>query len=183
MIKVLSNLKIGLYHKIIFTLLLELSALMGHESFNTTAIYTKSSAEKLEKIRAILDETDEPTDDDEVSDEEGSTSAEDEDEDDVKAATKGRKVSAQADGFAVLDLPEAKGRENLAKALGKQVAAGKQTLEGARELLKASPKGSRLGDAMAGRDINPGNHAGDAQPSNSLLAAAERYKANLAAKR
>ncbi|BBE74355.1 S49 family peptidase [Oharaeibacter diazotrophicus] len=85
--------------------------------------------------------------------------------------------SGGADGFAVLDLPEAKGREQLAGQLGRKVAAGKISVDEARDLLAAAPKASGLREAMAGRDtpIGPG---GAGKPGAATLA--DSMKATLA---
>lgn len=111
---------------------------------------------------------------------EGEAAEGDEEEDPEKEpatarAQKGKKTAQTGPtaGFAVLDLPDAKGREALARSLAKKVAAGSLTLADAKDLLATAPKGNRFGDTMAGRDINPGSSGGGDRKS-ALSAAVDR---------
>jgi len=63
---------------------------------------------------------------------------------------------------AVLDLPEAKGREKLARKLA--FTPG-MTVKQAKDLLSASPKGETLADRMRGRDPNLSAEGGQVAPA------------------
>ncbi|MBX6427156.1 MAG: S49 family peptidase [Variibacter sp.] len=129
-------------------------------------------AEKLEKIRQILDGEGDDTpgkDDEEETEEEPEPAA---------AATANPR---QADAWAVLDLPEAKGREGLAKSLARKVAEGRLTVQEAKSMLAAAPRASRLDEAMAGRDVHLG--AGDPGKADGLAAAVDRLIARQKAAR
>lgn len=132
-------------------------------------------------------------DPDEAGDEEENAEGGDDEEEQPEAAAdedgdgeddENKEPEAKASGsnaaFALLGCTEAKGREGLAKELGRKVAAKKMTYGEARRLLGAAPKASRLGDAMAGRDRNPGRDDGKA--AGSLGAAVDRLNARRQAK-
>lgn len=131
--------------------------------------------DKLAKIKSILD-GEEDKDEDEGDGTEASAADEDTDKDGDAAAKGGRKTSA-SDGFAVLDLPEAKGREELAKSLARKVGAGALSLKDAKDLLAAAPKASRLSEAMAGKDHNPGPGDAGTADGAGLSAAVDRLNA------
>ncbi len=126
----------------------------------------KSRAEEDEEEKDATtseDQTDDETESEEDEDEK--EAAEDEkddeaegDEDDKEAAGRASRVAA---GFALVKSPEAKGREKLAAELGEDVAAGRMSAKRAKALLAAAPKASRLGDVMAGKDVNPGPSGGE----------------------
>lgn len=82
------------------------------------------------------------------------------------------KATGSNAGFALLGCAEAKGRDGLAKELGRKVAAKTMTYGEAKRLLGSAPKASRLGDAMAGRDRNPGRDGSAAK--GGLGAAVDR---------
>ncbi|MFC3693410.1 S49 family peptidase [Chenggangzhangella methanolivorans] len=140
---------------------------------------TKSAADdKLGRIKAILDEEDEDKDDEEAS-------TEDDDETEAKANAKAGRGKAKASAstgvaavMAVFDLPEARGREKLARSLAAKAGDGKISVEEAKEMLAASPKASRLGEAMEGRDkgLKPDAPAGDAEALVSGVMAMYRGK-------
>jgi signal peptide peptidase SppA len=151
---------------------------------------------KTAKLAALMEEQDEEKSEDEEKDESKKSGEEDEDKDakaeddeeeeDDKAEgdedekeAKGKKgaKSARTDPFAVLDLPEAKGREGLATELARKVGAGKLTVAEAKSMLAKSPKASRLGEAMAGRDKNPGADAPKGGSGKGLAAAVDRLVA------
>jgi ClpP class serine protease len=117
------------------------------------------------------EEEGEGTDDDpeaETEDEE----AEDDDEEPAAKAT-GSKA-----GFALMGCKEAKGREKLAANLARKVGAKKLNYGEAKQMLAAAPKGSRLGQAMAGRDRNPGaSHGSGKASAKGLASAVDRYNA------
>jgi cobalamin biosynthesis protein CobT len=101
------------------------------------------------------------SDDEDENDKDGKKSESGDEDEEASGDEKDPEAKAvkKYDAFAVLDLPEAKGRENLAKNLARKVGARKMTVAEAQSTLKAAPKSSRLGEAMSGRDMNPG--AGD----------------------
>jgi hypothetical protein len=73
---------------------------------------------------------------------------------------------------------EAKGREKLAANLARKVGAKKLNYGEAKQMLAAAPKGSRLGQAMAGRDRNPGaSHGSGKASAKGLASAVDRYNA------
>lgn len=82
------------------------------------------------------------------------------------------KATGTKAGFRLLQSKEAKGREALAGRLAEKVAAKKLSYGEARDMLAAAPRKSRLGDAMAGRDRNPGRDAPNAGKAGAGLAAA-----------
>jgi ClpP class serine protease len=133
-------------------------------------------AKKLEAITAAVEaaEDDAPADnedeeDTDSEDEGGETEAGDEEKD----------PKASRDPMAVLDLPEAQGRTDLAKKLARKVQSGKLTVDDAKDILASAPKSGRLGSAMAGRDANPGAD----RPSAKTEAAWDGVVANLNAER
>ncbi|MCS0501386.1 S49 family peptidase [Ancylobacter mangrovi] len=109
-------------------------------------------SETLDAVKAQVEAADEQTPTEEEEDGAGaeSQSGDGEEEDDGEAL-------ASRDPMAVLDLPEARGRSDLARKLARKVQTGALTVADARDMLAAAPKSSRLGTAMAGRDANPGN--------------------------
>jgi signal peptide peptidase SppA len=99
----------------------------------------------------------------------------DEDKTEPKPAATGTKAA-----FALLGAKEAKvaGRSDLARELAAKVADKKLTYGEAKKMLASAPKGSRLADAMAGRDHNPGTDVGDpSKPAAGLSAAVDRLNA------
>lgn len=132
-------------------------------------------AKKLEAVTAAVEaaEDDAPAEDEEEDPEAGEegkeTEAEEEDDE----------PEASRDPMAVLDLPEAQGRTDLAKKLARKVQSGKLTVDDARDILAAAPKSGRLSSAMAGRDANPGAD----RPSPKTEAAWDGIVANLNAER
>ncbi|RXF72115.1 S49 family peptidase [Hansschlegelia zhihuaiae] len=123
--------------------------------------------DKLSRIKAILEEED----DDEGDDEEASDA-------DAPAAGSSGKPAAKPDclsaAMAVLDLPEAKGREKLARKLAEKAGKGALSVQDAKEMLAEAPKASRLGEAMADRDkgLNPSSEPD--KPGAGLGAAIDR---------
>ncbi len=115
-------------------------------------------------------------DDEEAATEPG-TADDEEDEDDDGAEPEAKATGTKA-GFALLGCKEAKGREPLAQKLGAKVASGKMTYGEATDMLAAAPRASRLADAMAGRDRNPGNDRdGSGKAKSGLGAAVDRMLA------
>jgi signal peptide peptidase SppA len=94
---------------------------------------------------------DDDKDNKDASEDEDKDKASSDDEDDDEDEEKD-----EASALAVLDLPEAAGRDGLAKSLAKLVASKKITVTDAKAQLAAAPKANRLGDVMHGRDKNPG---------------------------
>jgi signal peptide peptidase SppA len=134
----------------------------------------KSAEDKVSEIEELIagSEADTEEDDGEAGEQSSGEAA---------AKTKGGKPKASAnDGFAVLDLPEAKGREQLATTLGRKVAAGKLTVAEAKEMLAAAPKASRLADAMNGRDVSIGS-GGGGKSKTGAASAVDSMRATLKA--
>ncbi|MBI4921864.1 MAG: S49 family peptidase [Devosia nanyangense] len=123
---------------------------------------------------STTEEDDPEVDEEQAATEEEPAEEEDgEDETEPKPAATGTKA-----GFALLKAPEAKGRTALANELAAKVASKKLTYGEAKKMLAAAPKGSRLGDAMAGRDHNPGADGADAgKPAAGLGTAVDRMLA------
>lgn len=114
-------------------------------------------------------------DKDESAESDDGTDEEAEDEDDKEPDAKATGTKA---GFALLGSKQAKGREALASKLGAKVAAGKLTYGEAKSMLAAAPRQGRLGDAMSGRDHNPGqSKPGAGKAGEGLAAAVDRYNA------
>lgn len=115
----------------------------------------KTAEEKLDEIRKIMDEEDDADaegegDDAGEGEEEDAPAAEGEEEDAAEARKPGAKPAAAkldaATALAIIDLPEAKGREQLARKL-----AGKpgMTIDDAKEILASAPKASRLAEKIS----------------------------------
>lgn len=114
---------------------------------------------------------------DDEEDEDGM--AEDDDEEEESASASAARPSRTRQAFALIRSPEAKGREKLATALAEDVAEGRLTAKRAKALLACAPKASRLADAMAGKDVNPGPSGGGGQ-GNGKLSAADQQLVNFA---
>jgi hypothetical protein len=121
--------------------------------------------------KAATDDGDDADDDEDDGDGSKKDDAE-EDEDEDEAEPEARETGHKA-GFALLRHQSAKGRTDLASHLGAKVADGKLTYGEAVEMLGAAPKSRPLGDAMAGRDRNPGPDGG----SNATKSASEELAA------
>lgn len=115
-------------------------------------------------------DTDAESDDDDADAENDDPAAEDEDAD---AEDEDDKVDART-AKAIMDLPQARGREKLARSLA--FTSG-MTVRKASKLLSAAPRGDTLASRMSGRDprVTPsGSRGGSAgKPSDRLLAAAK----------
>lgn len=128
-----------------------------------------TAASKLAAVKKLAEEDEEEASGAEKEEEqaEGDKEEEAEGDEDEKAEGEGddegeaeeEKDAPAAKAFAVLDLPEARGRDDLAKALARTVAAGRMSVKEAKGLLAAAPKASRLSDRMQGRDIGAGRDA------------------------
>ena len=119
----------------------------------------KPKTPKAAEDPAEDDEKDMPPDDTEDEDGGKGEAAEDDDKEDDGGGDEPKGKTAPSPMKAALALiksPLAKGREKLAASLAERVAEGKMTGKDAEALLAEAPKASRLGDTMAGRDINPG---------------------------
>lgn len=99
---------------------------------------------------------------------------EDEEDDDKEPAASATGTKA---GFALLNHKEAKARPGMAAKLAKKVAGGKLSYGEAVDLLASAPKASRLADAMAGKDRNPGNDGGQNRAEGNLGGAVDRLLA------
>lgn len=129
-------------------------------------------AETEDDPEAETEDEDAEGDDEDPEAETEDEEAEDDEEEPAAHAT-GTKA-----GFALLGCAEARGRDGLARELGRKVGAKKLTYGEARKMLAAAPKGSRLGNAMAGRDKNPGaSHGGAAASARGLASAVDRFNA------
>lgn len=110
----------------------------------------KTAEEKLDEIRKIMDEEDEADaegEGDDVEDEDA-PAAEGEEEEETTARAGNAKPAATIDpavAQAVLDLPEAKGREALARRLAFKPG---MTVAEAKADLAAAPRASRLADKV-----------------------------------
>lgn len=125
---------------------------------------------------AAADDSGDDDDDEDDGDGPKKDEADDEDEDDDEAEPEAKATGHKA-GFALLRHKDAKGRTDLANRLGAKVAEGKLTYGEAAEMLGAAPKSRPLGDAMAGRDRNPGPDGGSSatkSASQELAAAVQR---------
>jgi ATP-dependent Clp protease protease subunit len=116
----------------------------------------KTSDDKLDEIRKILDEEEDPAAEGEEEDppaaegeEEDPPAAEGEEEEETEARKRGANPSATANGKgrikAILSLPEAKGREAQAQHIALETDL---TVEQAKGMLAAAPKVSRLADKV-----------------------------------
>jgi signal peptide peptidase SppA len=105
---------------------------------------------------------------------EGGEDGEGDDEEDDDGKEPAAKATGSRAGFALLSCKEARGRDELAKKLAAKVAAGKLGYGEAKDMLAAAPKASRLADAMAGRDQNPGSPDGGGNAGAGLAAAVDR---------
>jgi capsid assembly protease len=116
-----------------------------------------SDDDKLTKIRSLVANDDEPAE---------------------PAARSSRRAprARGRDGFDVLALPSAKGREALAASLGRKVSAGKLTIDEADEMLGKAPKAGRLTQAMEGRSggIPPAGKEREAPKRGGLAADMKR---------
>lgn len=115
------------------------------------------------------EEEDRPEGEEDDNDPDAETGDEDEDaEDDEEEPS--AKAKGNSAGFALVGSTAARGREKLAAELGRKVADGKMTYGEAKKLLGAAPKGGRLGEAMRGRDVNPGAGGGGSGKAGAALA-------------
>jgi ClpP class serine protease len=113
----------------------------------------KTAEEKLEEIRKIMDEEDDADaegEGDDVDDEEADPDAEGETDDEKEAKARAGKAKPAATidpavAQAILDLPEAKGREALARRLAFKPG---MTVAEAKADLAAAPRASRLADKV-----------------------------------
>lgn len=134
-------------------------------------------------------ETDEDTDEEAETDKDKADTGDDPDADETDEDAEGeeKEPEAKATGskaaFALLGAKEAKGRDGLARGLAEKVNAGKLTYGEAKAMLSTAPRASRLADAMAGRDRNPGADTGaNAKAGEGLAAAVDRLNAKRAAR-
>lgn len=156
----------------------QLAALLGKEQAGTI---TDAEAKDLAALRAMLamDEEDSEGDGDEEAEGGDEDANEDEDAEDEEAmededAEDDEGASARAD--EVLNHAAAKGRSKLAGKLAVRVAAGKETVKGAIDLLEASGKEAGDFGAAAARTpdgVKPGAR-GNQQRESSLVAAAKK---------
>ncbi|HEV7278400.1 MAG TPA: S49 family peptidase [Devosiaceae bacterium] len=104
-----------------------------------------------------------------AEDDDDDAAAEGDDDDDDEPAAK---ATGSRAGFKLLGAKQAKGREDLARKLAEKVSAKKLTYGEAKSMLAAAPRKSRLGDAMQGRDRNPGSDTGGGSKASAGLGAA-----------
>lgn len=120
-----------------------------------------TAAQKVAQLNAIRADEGEGDTDEEVGDGEAAeTPAEDEPAEGEGEDGEDKPVDAKV-AKSILDSPEAKGRENLARELA--FTPG-MNLERAEKLLKASAKGGGLGSRMEGRDPNVAHSGGKPGP-------------------
>lgn len=126
--------------------------------------------------KADEDEVRAETDEDEAGagtdGDEKETSAEaDENKDGKSAGAKNRAKAA----ISLMKSADARGREKLAAELADEIVEGSLSAKRASAILASAPKASRLGEAMAGRDVDPGSDSGrNATPGSGLKTAVER---------
>lgn len=128
---------------------------------NDPELTTEAKIRRLEEAAAAMPADDEDKEDEKDGGDDEDAEGEDDGEEDGKKTPE--TTAAALDGvvvLAILELPEAKGRDKLARALARQPG---MTAETARGLLSAAPKGSSLSERMEGRD--PQLAADGGQPS------------------
>lgn len=143
----------------------------------------KAELDEILKVLGAVSESDDAEgadgDDDAESEGEDDDDAEAEGDDDAEGAD-GDDDEADAeddDAEAVVNSPEAKGREKLAAQLGLKVARGKMTKAEALGLLKAAPKGSSFRDTAAANTPGGVRQAAAATGKASGLVAAAKVRA------
>lgn len=155
----------------------QLAALLGKEQAGTI---TDAEAKDLTSLRAMLAMDDEEGEGDGDEEAEGGDEDANEDEDaeggDEGAEGGDEDEDASARAGKVLNHAAAKGRTKLAATLAVDVAAGKQTVARAIELLEASAKETGGFGAAAARTpdgVKPGARSNQ-QRESSLVAAAKK---------
>lgn len=152
------------------------------------ALGVSLKAEKNDDAAETDDDAAEGGDEDEEAEgEDEDTSAEGGDDEEEAEGDDDKEPNAKAKGArageALIGCKQAKGREALAGKLAAKVGAGAMTYGEAKGLLAVSPRGSRLADAMADRDHNPGqDRAGSGKAGAGLAAAVDRFNAKRAGK-
>ena len=145
---------------------------LAHLFGSSKAPAARGSAEAAEEDEDETEEAEaEPEAEDEEEGEPEPEVAEGEDGEDEDEEDGQENASAGLAAIAVMNSPEAKGREKLASSLAKDVARGALTQKRAVALLKDAPRTGGLAKAMAGRDRNPGVDGGAASTSDPKLAA------------